>query len=170
MARHRVFVFVSLLFFSFKCYNVRQEMCKLNTKITIAQLLRLTELGHTVKSICSPTLQYFGSHQLSQIFTHRLPSKVAFKPTVEMPSNSKDYFGFVVDTFFEPVNAVKSLVYFSVPGSILFETVRPDCARSVMMRNVLQIVAVSICFAQARDHCKTKLIGISKQASNTQQV
>ena len=30
------------VFFSFKCYKVWQEMVKFNTKITIAQLLRLT--------------------------------------------------------------------------------------------------------------------------------
>ena len=36
------FFFVSLFFFPFKCYNLWQEMCEFNTKITIVQLLRLT--------------------------------------------------------------------------------------------------------------------------------
>ena len=72
----------------------------------------ISELGHTVKSLCSRNLQKFGSHQLPQIFTHQIPCKVAFKPTLEMPSDSKDYFGFVIDQFSEPVHAVKSPGYF----------------------------------------------------------
>ena len=37
MARHRVFVLLVCLFFSFNCYKVWQDTCEFNTNITIAQ-------------------------------------------------------------------------------------------------------------------------------------
>ena len=40
-ARHRIVVLL-VSFFPFKCYKRRQEICEINIKITIVQLLRLT--------------------------------------------------------------------------------------------------------------------------------
>ena len=51
-------------------------------------------------------------HQQSEIFTQLFPSKAylnlsrVFGISSEMPSNSKNYFGFVVDEFSKPVQTV----------------------------------------------------------------